>query len=384
MQHTELLVFEDFHPSGSGFRTAVCLHGHTLHSREPLSFLTRLCAQHPILGWAISLEEARCRAPGDPPVDFARLWWTPPLCPRQAWQVEADQIENGLGLKALVSLTDHDSIEAPLALSLVREDAPISFEWTVHYGPTFFHLGIHNLPRRRAAAWFAEMAEATRERNIRRAREILAALDREPGVLTVFNHPLWDEARIGQSEHRRSVHAFLRDFGRWIHALEMNAFRPDHEIRGGFELSRQYDLPVVAGGDRHGRSPAMLLNLTACATLAEFIEEVRVRRRSTILALPPHREPRRVRILRSMVEILEEAPDHVLGWTRWSDRVFFDSDQWGVVPVSAYFPDDRPPALVRWFLGTMRVVERLLLANPKAERLRRPLLGDPVGEEAFS
>jgi len=51
------------------------------------------------------------------------------------------QIAN-LGLRPLVSLTDHDNIDAGLAL----EDEPISVEWTVPYERSIVHLGIHNLP----------------------------------------------------------------------------------------------------------------------------------------------------------------------------------------------------------------------------------------------
>jgi hypothetical protein len=66
--------------------------------------------------------------------------------------VETSQIENQLGCRALVSLTDHDCIEAPLLLRVLDESsaAPISVEWTVPFHDTFFHLGVHNISRRRA------------------------------------------------------------------------------------------------------------------------------------------------------------------------------------------------------------------------------------------
>ena len=69
------------------------------------------------------------------PVDFARAYWTPPLSPKLAYETEKDQIENTVGLKSLISLTDHDTIEAPLLLRTARETAqtPISLEWSVPY-----------------------------------------------------------------------------------------------------------------------------------------------------------------------------------------------------------------------------------------------------------
>ena len=50
----------------------------------------------------------------------------------------------------MVSLTDHDDIEAPSTLHVLPEmgDVPISLEWSAPYGPSFFHIGVHNLPAR--------------------------------------------------------------------------------------------------------------------------------------------------------------------------------------------------------------------------------------------
>ncbi len=54
---------------------------------------------------------------------------------RQDWRTRRKKIRSRiqLGLKSLVSLTDHDNIEAPLLLRTERETAqtPISLEWSV-------------------------------------------------------------------------------------------------------------------------------------------------------------------------------------------------------------------------------------------------------------
>jgi hypothetical protein len=61
-------------------------------------------------------------------------------------------VEEKLGLRALVSLSDHDNIEAGLRLQMLERTkrAPISVEWSVPYDQTVFHVGVHNLPVTRA------------------------------------------------------------------------------------------------------------------------------------------------------------------------------------------------------------------------------------------
>src|ERR1035438_8232006 len=93
------------------FTSAVCLHGHTLHSEECLSFLPRYLSHVPGVSQYVRGHE---RNGG---VDFARAFWTPPLTPASALQLEERQIRS-LGLRCMVSLTDHDSIEAPFALQV--------------------------------------------------------------------------------------------------------------------------------------------------------------------------------------------------------------------------------------------------------------------------
>src|SRR5215475_8886803 len=139
-----------------GFQTGICLHGHTMHSEECLSFLPRYLHHVPGISQIVTYYERVRR------VDFARAWWTPPLTPASALQLEREQIAK-LGLRPIVSLTDHDNIEAGLALGVTHDssDTPVSVEWTVPYERTFFHLGIHNLPRNQAPAWMRAMAAYT-------------------------------------------------------------------------------------------------------------------------------------------------------------------------------------------------------------------------------
>src|SRR5438132_657247 len=144
-----------------GFRTGVCLHGHTMHSQECLSFLPRYLHHVPGVSQIVrSYEQPRdgCRAA----VDFARAYWTPPLSPATALRIEQEQIHR-LDLQPIVSLTDHDNIEAGASLQVTadRRQVPVSLEWTVPYEASILHLGIHNLPPYSHSSWMAAMAGYT-------------------------------------------------------------------------------------------------------------------------------------------------------------------------------------------------------------------------------
>ncbi len=93
------------------FRTGVSLHGHTFHSKECLSFISRVTKNVPYLSPAIRRQEDKYRLVHGRDLDLRRAWWTPPLSPSQAVELEAKQIEER-GLSALVSLSDHDDMNA--------------------------------------------------------------------------------------------------------------------------------------------------------------------------------------------------------------------------------------------------------------------------------
>src|ERR1700676_4468761 len=103
MAEKKLSCFWDGPALGRETRTGVSLHGPTTRSKESLQLIPQLARKGPMLHEAL---EKQCRK-SRIPVDFSRAYWTPPLTPRLAYETEKDQIENSLGLKALVSLTDH-------------------------------------------------------------------------------------------------------------------------------------------------------------------------------------------------------------------------------------------------------------------------------------
>ena len=133
-----------------GFRTGVSLHSHTMHSLESLGFIPRYAEAIPPLAWEIRRQARKYLEKCGRELDYTRAFWTPPLPATHAFELEKRSIEREFGLAALVSITDHDNVEAAARLR-VREEtkqAPISLEWTVPIGPSYFHIGIITSRRR--------------------------------------------------------------------------------------------------------------------------------------------------------------------------------------------------------------------------------------------
>src|SRR5690349_4029947 len=258
------------------FRTAVSLHSHTLHSCETLSFIERLAKRVGPIRAALVRGEAQYKSKHGSSLDLSRAWWTPPSAPYQAWALEKRHIEERFGCHPLVSLTDHDDIEAPLSLRVLEEcrQTPISVEWTVPYGPTFFHLGIHNLPVSSARERMGELARFTAQGKPAEFAALLQSLAELRDTLVVFNHPCWDESGIGRDEHLRLAAEFARKYSAFLHAFELNGLRPWTENREVFGLAHAFQKPVISGGDRHALEPNVVLDLTNTASFSEFAEQV--------------------------------------------------------------------------------------------------------------
>jgi hypothetical protein len=353
------------------FRTAVSLHSHTLYSEESLAFVPRYTANVPILAQAIRQQEQRYRASTGRVLDFSKAFWRPPLAPRAAHDLEKHQIEDRLDVGALVSLTDHDDIQAGALLSVVAPQIPISVEWTIPFGPSFFHLGVHNLPALRAQSIFAELVRFTARPTRAHLGALLAGLNDSRETLVVLNHPLWDEARIGAVEHAQLLGRFLERYGESIHALELNGLRPWKENSQVRWLAEHSGHVLISGGDRHGLEPNANLNLTNAQTFAEFVAEIREDRVSDVLFMPQYREPLRLRMIETMWDIVRDYPDFPIGRRSWSERVFYRRDDGSVKPLATLWRGDGPWP-VKWFLRCLRALKsqhvrsalRVALAEP--------------------
>ncbi len=348
-----------------GHTTGVSLHSHTNQSEETLAFVADWTAQYgfvrPLMKYLDrrSWERHRIR------IDWARSYWTPPLTPKQAWDLESAQIEK-LGLRPMVSITDHDNIHAPLMLRTMdaSRHAPISVEWSAPYSEVqSFHIGVHNLPSARASQWIERLNAFTANPADDQIGEILADLNQERDVLLVFNHPMWDLYLIGRDRHEFLVNEFLLKFGNHFHALELNGLRNWAENRATRRLAEQWNMLLVAGGDRHGVEPNANINLTSATSFTEFVHEVRYQRRSEVLFMPQYAEPWKMRILQSTIDAIRDFPEFPVGSRNWDDRVYHPDCNGEIQPLSAIWPRGHSPRSMQFILMMARSLGRRPLSS---------------------
>ncbi len=316
-------------------------------------------AKVPYLGEAIRRQESEFRRKKQRRFSFGDAYWTPPLAPRQAYRLEEKQIQRKFKLPALISLTDHDDIRAGVNLRVIDrfKNVPVSTEWTIPFADTFFHLGVHNIPSGDAAGLMSRFAEFTAHPEHTRLGNLLAALNAYPDVLMVLNHPLWDEKGIGGERHHAALKDLLAGYGRFFHAFELNGLRSWHENRRVVEMGRELDMPVVSGGDRHGREPNAILNLSRGTTFAEFVHEIRRERLSYVVFMPQYHEPLKMRVLQTMVDVVRDYPENFAGRRTWADRVFYRDPLTNIAVPLADLWNDGGPGLVKQFIAAMRLLE---------------------------
>jgi hypothetical protein len=347
------------------FQTGVSLHSHTNQSRETLDFLANFGNQFPVMRPLLSRLERRAEQMHGIRVDYAASYWTPPMTPKLAFDLETRQIEK-LGLAAMVSITDHDNITAPMLLRTVpsARQIPVSVEWSAPYGSAqSFHLGVHNLPSTRATEWMAALEEFTLHPSDARLTEILAALHREPNVLVIFNHPMWDLYLIGKEKHQFLVNEFLQKNGAYIHALELNGLRDWDENRTVRRLAEKWNMLLISGGDRHGVEPNANINLTNAASFTEFVHEVRGERKSNVLFMPQYAEPWKHRILQSTIDAVRHYSEFPQGSRSWDERVFHPDAKGVVRPLSELWPKGSAPRLLSAGIALVQLMGQGLVAG---------------------
>ena len=364
-----------------GFRTGVSLHSHSNQSRETLDFLANLGSTYSMIRPLLARLERRAQELYGVRVNYASSYWTPPMTPKLAFDLESRQIE-GLDLSSMVSITDHDTIEAPMLLRTVpsARRIPVSVEWSVPYGGVQdFHIGIHNLPSARAKQWMKTLAEFPANPSEERLREILFALHEEPHVLVVFNHPMWDLFLIGEERHRFMVNEFLQKFGAWMHALELNGLRNWEENRETRRLAERWNMVLISGGDRHGVEPNANINLTNATSFTEFVHEIRRERKSNVLFMPQYAQPWKHRLLQSTLDAIRNYPDFPQGSRAWDERAYHPDANGVVRPLSEIWPKGRAPLAIQCvikavqMLGSRPVSGGLRMAWNDASQLRLAL-----------
>jgi len=351
-------------PAAAGARTGVSLHSHSEYSKEALDFIPGIARRIPLVSRCFDVAVARYQRLHGRPLDFASCYWRPPLSPAAVIESERTQIADRFDLPALVSLTDHDTIEGPKRLRAAGAiDTPLSVEWTVRVEEAEFHLGVHNLDPARVEDAEQAMAAHT-ARQAGDLGDILEWLAAPRSTFVVLNHPFWDMAGIGALKHEAILLRFLRAHRHRIHGLEINGYRMWSENRRVLPLAEGFGIPVVAGGDRHGRLANAVLNLTHATTLAEFADDLRSGRRTDCVVFPEYWDPFAARLLQGARDALGYDRHHHAGRHAWSDRVFFQSAD-GEQAVSAIWPDGAP----LWLRGSVAITR--LLGAPSWRPLYR-------------
>lgn len=354
--------------------TGVSLHSHTSVSKESVGILFEHGARNPLIAWLLNREHERHIRNSGKPLDFNRAYWTSPVTPKEAYRLECRQIEESLAMQPLVSITDHDDIEANLRLQALGEDKeiPISTEWTVPVESTFFHLGVHNLPRAMADEFHATMQVFRNAPSPAKLRDILEELAAHREVLIVLNHPLWDEAGVGQAAHEGLLGRLLSQMRGLIDAVELNGLRTWKENLRVMALAETTGLPLVSGGDRHGHEPNAMLNVTRADTFAEFVEEIRSGE-SHVVVMPQYREGRKLRCFQTAWDMIRDHPEHPFGKVSCLDRTYLIRDNGERASLATQFKGGIPSVL-KMVLWAVQLLER-----PRFRSALRVALSDGEG-----
>jgi hypothetical protein len=342
----------------AAYRSAVSLHSHTCHSRESLSFVAAILRKkRPIREW-LERREVHCKHTTGLVMDLNHAYWTPPLDGPLALGLERRQIEL-IGLRPIVSLSDHDNIDAAIALreSPENADVPVSVEWTAPFGESKFHMGVHNLPGRQAEVWMDRLRACTAKREDRAVIEMLGELNSLPSVLIVLNHPLWNLYALPACVFQAELDRLLTDAGMFVHALELNGLRGREENQKVADLAAKWNQVLISGGDRHACEPNANINLTRAEDFEEFISEIRNERRSTVLFMPQYEEAMGLRLYQNFLDIVREFPEFAEGRRKWDERTYHPSQTGEMVPLCKLWPNDTPKFFRKLF-GAASLMER--------------------------
>ena len=359
LKHQRVRVLRQPENLGKHATTGVSLHCHTWHSAETLDFIPYYAERIPVVSYFWEKECRRYQARHGKAPDFTVGYWSPPLSAEQVYRSEQEQL-NEAGLEALVSITDHDCIDANLELNAQPSngDVPISMEWTVPFEYAYFHVGVHNLPAAQAEAIRDRLLQYTYDgsrQNNENLHELFALLNSLPDVLVVLNHPVWDIEMIGEIRHLCLLESFIAEHGQWIQALEINGFRGWSENQEVMKIAGTFGFPIVSGGDRHCLNQNAMVNLTDATTFAEFAYELRHEHRSEIAIMPEYHLPLTWRQTRSMSQILGNYPEAPEGRRRWTDRVHLPGDDDKQLHPLTYHWREGAPGWLPLALGVLRI-----------------------------
>jgi predicted metal-dependent phosphoesterase TrpH len=253
------------------FGYAVSLHNHSRYSVEKLSALNHVIKKTFMRPWAGILQKSFGLG-GISNLNYADVTFNPPYAPEDVYQMEAAAAAQWGFDGVHLAITDHDEFAGSLALQRNRPDLDgriaLSEELSLWFHGHLFHLGVCHLPESGVEATHTQIQTAACAGRYDELFEILSA----SGCLVVLNHPLVAWAPGAQAIPATEL---LSRYGWAIHALEVNGMRPREENDRVLDLSRQWQKPVVGGGDSHLLVASSVISLSRAATFKDFIAEVK-------------------------------------------------------------------------------------------------------------
>jgi hypothetical protein len=174
--------------------------------------------------------------------------------------------------------------------------------------------------------------------------------------------------------------------GTCIHAVELNGLRDAEENRATMRLARETEHLMISGGDRHGLEPNANINLTRATNFTDFVQEIRVERRSHIHFMDQYLEPWRRRIWQSTLNAVTDFPQFSPGWQRWDERAFHPDAEGVMRSLCELWPDGKAPLALMTAIQIVRLGDlpsrvlaaraHALRARPKSESVALPLVGE--------
>ena len=292
LKQTRLHILQDAESLAPKAKTGVSLHCHTEHSKEMLDFIPHYADKLPIISYFWHKEQKKYLEKEGKGIDFSTAYWSPPMTGQAVYEIESKQMAD-VGLEPIVSITDHDSIDACLKVNEAGEGTPRTYIARMDSAVRvrFFHVGVHNLPPDRAVEITKTLLDYTfieENHSNENLQAMFAMLNDLPGVLVILNHPIWDIELVGTARHEVLLKDFIKTHGRWIHAFEINGFRSWSENKRVIEMAEALGIPIATGGDRHGCKPNTVINLTNADTFEEFVHEIRVEKKSEVVMMPEY------------------------------------------------------------------------------------------------
>jgi predicted metal-dependent phosphoesterase TrpH len=276
MRHRSAWKIENYtyrecsHPDRE-FGYAVSLHNHSCHSVEKLAALNqvvKLTCMRPFSG----VLQSSFGLEGVDGLNYAEITYNPPYTPEDVYQMEAAAAADWGFHGVHFAVTDHDEFAGNVALLRSRPDLngriAIGEELSLWYQGHLFHLGLSGLPENGIDEMHSRIQSAARAGRHDELFETLAA----SSCLVVLNHPLiaW-----GPGAKAIPIADLLTRYGWAIHALEFNGMRRREENTRVLELARQWQKPVVGGGDSHLLVASSVVTLSQAASFKDFIAEVK-------------------------------------------------------------------------------------------------------------